>query len=89
MYLNSSDDNSIYFNNFINNNRHLFSNDSLNTWNSPGKFNYTYKGANHTNYLGNYWDNYTGSDTNNDGIGETPFIIGGDIDNYPLMEPIE
>ena len=89
IYLSSSDDNSIYFNNFINNNRHLFSVNSLNTWNSNGKFIYTYKGDNYTNYLGNYWDNYTGIDENNNGIGDTPFIIDGCIDNYPLMEPIE
>ena len=28
-------------------------------------------------------------DMDNDGIGDTPFIMGGVIDNYPLMEPIE
>ena len=49
----------------------------------------TYKGNNYTSYLGNYWDNYTGNDANNDGIGDTPFIINGEVDNYPLMEPIE
>ncbi len=37
--------------------------------------------------LGNYWDNYSGKDTDDDGIGDTPYII--DIanetkDNFPL-----
>ncbi|MHA2366932.1 MAG: right-handed parallel beta-helix repeat-containing protein [Candidatus Hodarchaeales archaeon] len=34
---------------------------------------------------GNYWDNYNGTDANNDGIGDTPFIMNGLTDNYPLI----
>lgn len=35
---------------------------------------------------GNYWDNYTGTDSNNDGIGDTPHFIESSIqDNHPLM----
>jgi parallel beta-helix repeat protein len=38
---------------------------------------------------GNYWDNYTGTDGNGDGIGDTPYVIDADSqDNYPLMDPI-
>jgi len=38
---------------------------------------------------GNYWDDYNGNDTNNDGIGDGSYIIpGGDNqDIYPLMKP--
>jgi hypothetical protein len=46
-------------------------------------------GNNYTNYLGNYYDDYSGNDTTNDGIGDTPFDIDGDIDNYPLVDLIE
>jgi len=35
---------------------------------------------------GNYWDNYTGTDTNSDGIGNTNLPADG-VDSYPLMSP--
>ncbi len=36
---------------------------------------------------GNYWSNYNGTDTNNDGIGDTPYVIDPlNMDRYPLMD---
>jgi parallel beta-helix repeat protein len=39
---------------------------------------------------GNHWGDYSGSDSNHDGIGDTPYILLYDtnIDHYPLMTPI-
>jgi hypothetical protein len=35
---------------------------------------------------GNYWSNYKGKDENQDGIGDTPYLIDvNNQDNYPLM----
>lgn len=33
--------------------------------------------------IGNWWSDYEGSDTNNNGIGDTPYQKNGVIDNYP------
>ncbi|MFW9915651.1 MAG: right-handed parallel beta-helix repeat-containing protein [Candidatus Thorarchaeota archaeon] len=40
---------------------------------------------------GNWWDDYTGIDSNKDGIGDIPYSIYGGTgvqDRYPLMEPL-
>jgi len=37
-------------------------------------------------YEGNYWSNYNGTDSDGDGIGDTPYIIdANNTDHYPLM----
>jgi parallel beta-helix repeat protein len=39
---------------------------------------------------GNYWDDYIGSDENNDGIGDSIYNISGgmSVDAYPLIKPL-
>jgi nitrous oxidase accessory protein NosD len=39
---------------------------------------------------GNYWDDYSGSDINGDGIGDTPYTIYENFtDLYPLTTPFD
>ena len=85
----NSNNNKIYLNNFVNNTHNVYSSRSTNVWNSTEKITYTYKGNIYTNYLGNYWSDYKGSDADRDGIGDIPYSIDSDKDNYPLMKRFE
>jgi parallel beta-helix repeat protein len=88
IYLYTSNNNLIYLNDFRNNADNVYYyNESANLWNSTEKITYTHDGTKYTNYLGNYWDDYSGTDTNGDGIGDKPYSIGSDKDNYPLITP--
>jgi len=84
-----SKNNKIYLNNLMDNGENVHSENSTNIWNSTEKIIYTHKGKTYTSYLGNYWSDYSGSDTNGDGISDTPYSIDGDQDSYPLMEPFK
>ena len=84
-----SSDNILYLNTFINNTDNVDSRSSANIWNSTSKMDYTYEGRTFANCLGNYWGDYEGNDSDNDGVGDSPYRIDCDRDNHPLMVPIE
>lgn len=66
--------NVIYHNNIKNNQLQVLSIEETNVWDNG------YPSG------GNYWSDYTGSDTNHDGIGDTPYVIdANNKDRYPLM----
>jgi len=78
--------NVIYLNNFLDNINSVYCEDSTNYWNSSEEMDYTYNGSEFTNYLGNYWDNYFGSDADGDGLGDTSVEINSNNEDYhPLM----
>ena len=71
----SSSNNIVYHNSFINNTQNAFDGCG-NNWDNG------YPSG------GNYWDDYTGNDSNGDGIGDSPYEIHeNNEDKYPFMEP--
>ncbi|MCX6665223.1 MAG: right-handed parallel beta-helix repeat-containing protein [Euryarchaeota archaeon] len=68
--------NRLYHNNFINNTQNAYD-ECNNIWYNPDL------------KEGNFWDDYTGMDTDFNGIGDTPYNISGgsNKDYYPLICP--
>lgn len=66
-----------YHNNFINNTIQVDTfPDNSNAWDNE--------------VTGNYWGDYSGVDSDNDGIGDSPYIIDeNNQDNYPLLMPVD
>jgi parallel beta-helix repeat protein len=76
--------NTIYHNNFINNQKDVtdvrstipFLPSPKNIWDNGSE--------------GNYWSDYNGTDNDGDGIGDTAHILNkNNQDNYPLMNPVD
>ena len=82
VYIREASNNKLFNNNFINNTRQVWdlgidfpeaNSPSVNIWDNG--------------QTGNYWSNYNGTDSDVDGIGDTPYVIDeNNQDNYPLME---
>ncbi len=71
-----SSNNYIYHNNFIDNTEQVHWQSAGNIWDDG------YPSG------GNYWSDYSGVDSNSDGIGDTPYTIdASNQDRYPLMNP--
>ncbi len=71
-----SDNNKYYHNSIVDNQYSVANTNSSNIWDDGPVSG------------GNYWSDYTGTDFNGDGIGDTPYLIDvSNQDNYPLMSP--
>jgi parallel beta-helix repeat protein len=65
--------NVVYHNNFVNNTYQVTCHSTQNVWDNGCE--------------GNFWSDYAGTDADQDGIGDTPYVINADNqDNYPLMK---
>ena len=76
----SSDNNHLFHNNFYSSEENNAYDTCNNIWDD------SYPSG------GNYWDDYTGGDSNHDGIGDTPYSIpggAGNKDYYPLMSAFD
>lgn len=77
--------NTIYDNNFINNEKDMDDAHSVAPWLYEISVNYWDNGAE-----GNYWSDYNGTDNDGDGVGDSPhFVYENNEDNYPLMNPVD
>ncbi|MFO7795192.1 MAG: NosD domain-containing protein, partial [Promethearchaeia archaeon] len=75
MYDANVNNNTLYMNYFIDNDVNAVDNGTDNYWDNGS--------------IGNYWDDYTGVDLNDDGIGDIPYNIAGSSgaqDNYPIWD---
>jgi parallel beta-helix repeat protein len=76
VYLDHANNNKLFHNNFMNNFVQVKCVDSNSVWDND------YPSG------GNYWSDYTGVDVNNDGLGDTPYVIDeNNIDRHPLVAP--
>ncbi|AKB35869.1 hypothetical protein MSSAC_1279 [Methanosarcina siciliae C2J] len=78
----SSNSNTLFLNDLLNNSVQIREEGS-NFWNSLEPVNYLYNGERKTNYLGNYYSDYSGPDEDGNGIVDTPY----EYDSYPLLAP--
>ncbi|UCD96804.1 MAG: right-handed parallel beta-helix repeat-containing protein [Candidatus Bathyarchaeota archaeon] len=67
--------NSIHHNNFVNHTAYVTVTAANNTWDDGAE--------------GNFWENTSSIDIDQDGIADSPYAInGGEFDNYPFVNPI-
>jgi nitrous oxidase accessory protein len=72
LYLSQSDYNVIVRNSLQSNGRNVYVRNSTDYWDDG--------------FEGNYWSNYTGADADNDGVGDSPFVLdANNVDHHPLV----
>jgi len=74
--------NRCYFNSFQN---YIEASVSGNVFQTPTKLGYWYDSELRKGLMGNYYNDYGGTDSDGDGIGDMPYLGGNWIDDYPLI----
>ena len=88
IYLRDSNHNIIYLNDLIDNLQNAVSSSSENRWHSPEEISYSCASRGYTGFLGNYWSDYEGTDSDSNGLGDLSHRFEYDgQDEYPLMIP--
>jgi len=89
VYLIYCSGNIFYLNNFFNNTNHVgLDGAGMNYWNSTRKLTYYYDGKRFTSFLGNYYSDYSFTDSNSDGIYDSQRVFdANNIDYCPLVTP--
>jgi parallel beta-helix repeat protein len=76
VFFSVSSNNEFYHNTLVNNAQPEYTDNSVNVWDDG------YPSG------GNFWSDYAGTDSNGDGIGDTPYVIDeNNQDRYPLVAP--
>ncbi|MDD1676410.1 MAG: PKD domain-containing protein [Methanomicrobiales archaeon] len=84
----STGGNNLYLNNIEGNTINAIDESSGNVWENPVPQSYWYDDSQRTGVLGNYYGEYSGADTDNDGVGDTAHVINATAaDPHPLMGP--
>jgi parallel beta-helix repeat protein len=84
IYLYISSNNSFFHNDFKNNTNQVYDD----SWQNPSVLQSINVWDDGYPSGGNYWSDYSGTDANNDGIGDSPYVIdANNTDNYPLINP--
>ena len=75
LWVQNSQGNLVYRNNVFNNGKQTVDNTLLNRWDNGSE--------------GNYWSDYMGADTDDNGIGDEPYVVdrNGQVDRFPLIRP--
>ena len=90
VYFGCSDENSLHHNNFINNKQQATEQHEVYWWATQNNTYYSERNVWDNGEEGNFWSDYSGTDGNGDGIGDTPYSVYENYtDRYPLMVPFD
>ena len=88
VYISRADNNTFYQNNFVENLVSVYEQHQF-YYPLPDSY-YSQHNLWDNSKEGNYWSNYVGSDSDGDGIGDSPHIVyENKTDNYPLINPVD